>query len=104
MLRNRLGFSDVGNDLETLTGLRYALQAQHFDWRCRPSFSDRLAAIVEHRAHAAGYLDDDERIVSAKSSLLDQHRRHRATSTIEFCFKHDAGSQTSRARAQIQNV
>ena len=49
-----------------------------------------FAAIVEHRAHLAEDLADDERIVDAQRSLLDQHGRDRTASAIEFGFEHDA--------------
>src|ERR1044072_3622508 len=104
MLRDRLCLRDVRHDLEAFTGLRHTLQTENFDRSRWSSFGDRLAAVIEHRTHATGNLADDKRIVSSQCALLDQDRCYRATTAIEFRFEHDAGRETRRAGAHIQNV
>ena len=47
----RLG--GVGECLEGVAGLRQTRQAEHFDRRGRSGLLDRLAAVVDQRAHAA---------------------------------------------------
>src|SRR5258708_7659889 len=99
-----LGPGNVGNHVESFAGLRHALQAKYFD-RCRgPGFGDRLAAIIEHRAHLTEDLSDDEWIADVQSSLLDQSSRHRAAAAIEFGFQHYSRGETRGAGAQIQDV
>jgi hypothetical protein len=99
-----LGASDVCHHLETLAGLRHALQSEYFHWSCRAHFGNRLAAIIEHRTHLAEDLPHDERIANAQRTLLNQSGSHRTTTAIEFCLQNDAGSQTRRAGTQVQNV
>src|SRR6188474_3491357 len=102
MLRDRLSLRYVGNDLQAFTRLGHTLQTEYFNRRCWSCFSDRLTAIVEHSPDLAGDLPDDERVVNPEGALLDQHRADRTASAIQFRFKHDTGSETCRAGAQVQ--
>src|SRR5712691_2219318 len=104
MTGDLLGTSNVGNNLESLAGLRHALQAKHFDRRRGAGFGDGLPAVIEHRAYLAKDLTDDEWIADTQGALLNQRSRHRATAAIEFGFQHYSRSQPSGAGAQIQDV
>ena len=52
-------------DLEHVARLRQAGQAEHFDRRRRPGRLDRLAAVVDQRAHAADDRAGDEGVADA---------------------------------------
>ena len=80
------------------------MQAEYFDRRGRPSFIHRLAAVIEHRAHLAEDLADDEGIAEVQSALLHEHGGDCAAATIQFCFENHAGCEARSAGAQIQNV
>ena len=97
MTRDLLRATDVGDDLEALAGLRYALQSQHFNRHGGTGFDHRLAAIIEHRADLAEDLSDDEWIADVQRALLHQRSRDRAAAAIKFRLKHDTRCQTSRA-------
>ena len=65
MMRDLLRAGNVSDHLESLASLRYTLQPQHFDGRCRPCIGNLFAAIIEHCAHLTEDLADDERIADA---------------------------------------
>ena len=53
--------------LELVARFGHALQSEHFDRSGRPSFLDRLPAIVEHRANFAVHRADDEHIAHVQA-------------------------------------
>src|SRR5205807_669208 len=97
MMRDLLCARNVSNHLESLAGLRYPLQPEHFHGCGRPRIGYLFAAIIEHRADLTENLTDDERIADAQSALLNQSGSHGAATAIEFRFQHDARSQPCRA-------
>ena len=104
MTRDLLSASDIGNDLETVTCLGNALQAQHLNRGSRRRLGNRLALVVEHRPHASKNLADDEWLMNVQGPLLNQHGSHSATAAIQFGFQHHARRLARGAGTQVKNV
>ena len=62
------------------------------------------AAIVEHGAHFAEDVADDEVVARLQGSVLHQHRRHRTASAIQFGFEHRTGGRTIGHGLQVLQV
>ncbi len=55
-----------------------------------PAWLDRLAAIVEERAHAAPLAAGDEDVADLERAALDQHGGDRAAAALELRLDHHA--------------
>ena len=55
-----------------------------------PARLDRLAAVVDERAHLADDGAGDERVADAQRAVLHEDRRHRAAALVELRFEHGA--------------
>ena len=51
---------------------------------------DRLAVLVEHRAHAAEHRAGQHDVAALERARLHEHRRHRAAALVEARLDHDA--------------
>ena len=87
-LRNLLGFALVVHDVEQITCLRGAVQAQDGNRRRRTCFLHLLSALVHHGPNLAGKLTHQHVVAYAQGSVLHQQRGHVTASLVQGCFDH----------------
>src|SRR5882757_3997946 len=80
-----------------------ARQSQYHHGNGRTRSLDRLAGLVEQRAHAAELLTDQQRIAQLQCTAQHQHGRHRAAALLETRLDHVAGRQARGRSLQFQN-
>ncbi len=97
-------FLAIGHRYQLIARLRQAFQAENLDRSRRPGRFQRDAAIVEHGAHFAEHVANDEVVAVVQRSVLHQHRRHRTASAIQLGFQHRAARQTIGHRLQVLQV
>ena len=76
-LRDFARLGGVFHDEELVAGHRHADHAEHLHRNRRPRFLHRLAALVEHRAHAPGEQAADEVVADVERAVLHEHGRDR---------------------------
>ena len=99
-----LGLGRIGHHLQRIADLGQRFETEHFGGHRRQHFANRLAAIVEHRAHASEHRSADEIIADVQRAVAHQHRRHRTAAAIELRFEHRAHGGPRRIGLQILHI
>ena len=82
----------VLDDEQLIARHRHALEAEDLHRNRRARLLDRLAALVEQRAHAARVHAADEVVADLERAVLHEHRGDRTLARIELRF--DDGSRS----------
>src|SRR5437879_9304397 len=96
-------FGFVG-DLELVAGFGNALESQDLDGRGGIGFLDRVAVIVEQRAHYAVDRADDEDGAGMQGAVLAQDRGDGAAAAIDARFENGAAGRRGRVGAQFAQI
>ena len=104
VLDDLLGDLVVLGRVDLIAGLGHAVEAEDFDRRRRTDLLERVAAIVEHRAHLAERAAGDEHVAGAQRAFLDQDGRHRAAVAVEARLDHEAGGRLVRVRLELEHL
>ena len=93
----------VFDDEQLIARHRHALEAEDLHGNRGAGFLDRLAALVEQRADAAGVHAADEVVADGERAVLHEHRRDRALAWIELRFDDRALRATIRIRLEVED-
>ena len=93
----------VFDDEQLIARHRHALEAEDLHRNRRAGLLDRLAALVEQRAHAAGVHAADEVVADLERAALHEHRRDGTLARIELRFDDRAGRATIRIRLEVED-
>src|ERR1700749_2514541 len=89
---------------EWVARIRHAFETKNLD-RCRwSSLFNRTSAIIEHGTNLAESVANDEAVLVAQRTVLNQHGCHGTTSTIELRFDDRTDCGTSRSCFQVSEV
>ena len=86
----------VVDDLQRVAGVRNVVESGELHRRRRTGFLDALAALVGHRADAAGGRAGEERVADLQRAVLHEHRGHDAAADFLPRLEHDALRGRSR--------
>ena len=90
--------------LELIAGFGNALQTENLDRSGRASRLNRLAAMVEHRAHFAVHRADDKYIADVQRAVLHQHCGDRTAAFVHARFDHRAASRSIRIGLEFAQI
>ena len=88
---------------ETVAGVRRAGEAQHLDRHRRARALDRLAGVVDQRAHPAPFGAGDDDVADVQRAALHQHGRDRAAAAVELGFDHGAFGGAVRIGLEVED-
>ena len=94
----------VLDDEELIAGHRHALEAEDLHRDRRAGRLDRLAALVEQRAHAAGVHAADEVVADLERAVLHEHRGDRTLARIELRFDDRSLRAPIRIRLEVEDL
>ena len=78
----------VFDRLERVARPRQRRQAEHLDRERRPGDLDLPTAVIDERAHLAEDRARDDGVADVQRAVLDENRRDRPASLVEFCLEH----------------
>src|SRR5262249_49238526 len=102
-------FHDVASlrfisDLEIVTCVGRALEAEDFDRGRRWRRFRGAPAIIKHRAHFSENRAADEEVAGVQRAVLNQDRRDRTAALVDARFQYSADSRRVRIRLELTQI
>jgi hypothetical protein len=94
----------VGDHDHLVAGHRHAGEAEHLHGDRRAGRLDRLAALVEQRAHATGVHAADEVVAHAQRAVLHEHGGHGALARVELGLDDRAGGGAVGVGLEVEDL
>src|SRR5215471_18662248 len=104
ILRHLARFLTLSHYQQLITGLRQSFQAQNFDRRRWRSFFHHMSAIVEHGAHLAEGIAQNEIVANMQCAILYQDSGHRTASAVNLGFHNSSGCRTIRVCLEFLKI
>src|SRR5262249_58863131 len=92
------------DDGEGIAGLGCRIKAQDLRRHRWPGLRDRLAAVVDERAHTAPGRTGDDNVADIEGAALHEHGANRPASALELGLDDNALRRTLRVGAQVQQL